>query len=526
MVESDSTYVVAVGGFDSFALSEFPDNGEIVEGTPPVLGGLYNLNISLPFAATVAFADTTFSTDEGAGTSNAVTLVRTGAANFESSVRVLLEPGGAEDGIDFDSAGFPRTVTFAAGETQQVLPLPILEDDLVEGTEPERVELLLADAQVASLGLFDAATLEIIDNDSTFASVTATGAPVEEGMTAGTFAIARQDVGGDVTVNFSILGSATFGEDFTLEVATNLGGESSILETIANLQDIALDGANATVTIPDGAESIEISVVPIDDPFVDPSETVLLTLLEGEGYRIDEENATALLAIADADRNTCQDNPITGGQTGTTGNDMLVGTSGSDSLSGGRCNDNIEGGGGNDFLTGGRDSDTLLGGGGSDNLFGGRDNDILFGGEGDDTLAGNSENDNLTGDGGSDVLAGDDGDDTLNGGTGNDTLLGGAGNDILLGGAGDDVLEGDRGNNMLSGGSGSDVFVLQAGGNSAIADFQAGSDVIGLRGGMRFENLALVPDGNNTAIFARNQPLATLQGVPASAIGPQNFLLL
>ena len=151
------------------------------------------------------------------------------------------------------------------------------------------------------------------------------------------------------------------------------------------------------------------------------------------------------------------------------------------------------------------------------------DRDIIFGGEGDDAIAGNSENDNLAGDGGNDLLAGDGGDDTLDGGIGNDILLGGAGNDALSGDAGDDVLEGDRGNNLLSGGSGSDVFVLQAGGTSAIADFQAGSDFIGLRGGMRFENLTFVSDGGNTAIFARNQLLATLQGVAVGAIGPQNF---
>ena len=503
VVETDGIYTVGVGQFPSSAT-----DGGVVSGPPPPLGGLYTLNISLPFISDVSFASTTFSANEGDGTNNNVTLLRTGDTSFESSVQVLLEPSSAEGNSDFDSTDFPQIVTFAPGETQQVLPIAILEDELVEGTEPERIELLLADPRVASIGFFEAATLAIADNDNTVASVAAMESPVEEGAMPGTFAIARQNTGGEVAIDFSISGSATFEEDFTLEGAANF------------------DGTNGTAIIPDEAEFVEISVVPVDDPFFDPSETVLLALEEGENYRIDEGNAMALLAIADNDRNNCQDNLSVGGRTGTTGNDLLEGTPGNDTINGDRCHDNIDGGNGDDILAGGRHSDTVLGGDGNDSLFGGRDNDILFGGKGSDTLAGNSENDNLTGDGGNDLLVGNSGDDTLDGGTGNDTLSGGLGNDILLGGAGDDVLEDDRGNNILEGGSGNDTFVLQAGGNNAVMDFQVGLDRIGLRGGMRFENLALVFDGNDTAIFAQSQPLATLQGIVAGAIGPQDFLLL
>ena len=63
--------------------------------------------------------------------------------------------------------------------------------------------------------------------------------------------------------------------------------------------------------------------------------------------------------------------------------------------------------------------------------------------EGDDRLIGDAGADRLLGLGGNDVLLGLDGNDWLDGGAGNDTLVGGAGSDAMLGGAGDDEYEVD-----------------------------------------------------------------------------------
>jgi hypothetical protein len=117
---------------------------------------------------------------------------------------------------------------------------------------------------------------------------------------------------------------------------------------------------------------------------------------------------------------------------GTSKDDVLGGTAGTDIILGGNGNDVIDGGAGNDLLLGGNGNDTIDGGAGNDLLFGGSGNDTLYGGAGDD------------------LLDGGNGDDVLDGGEGNDLLLGGNGNDILDGGAGSDIVLGGNGNDTLN----------------------------------------------------------------------------
>lgn len=114
-------------------------------------------------------------------------------------------------------------------------------------------------------------------------------------------------------------------------------------------------------------------------------------------------------------------------QTGTSGNDVLIGTAGNDFQYGGDGNDRILGLGGDDFGSGGA---------GNDMVAGNDDNDGVFGGQGDDVVLGGNGNDFVTG---------DDGNDTVFGGAGNDIVSGGRGNDVVIGGAGDDIFKFDRG---------------------------------------------------------------------------------
>ncbi|MEG4280037.1 transporter substrate-binding domain-containing protein [Microcoleus sp. MON1_C1] len=172
---------------------------------------------------------------------------------------------------------------------------------------------------------------------------------------------------------------------------------------------------------------------------------------------------------------------------GTEGNDLLNGNSGDNSLNGNQGNDTLYGGKGNDFLSGGKG------------------NDILFGGKGSDTLNGDS------------------GDDLLNGGKGNDILFGGKGNDTLNGGAGDD---------LLNGGKGGDTFVLTPGnGTDAIADFTIGEDLLGLAGGLKFEQLTITQGTGTQArdtlirLASTGAVLASLADSSASSITPAMFTL-
>ncbi|PKG59131.1 VCBS domain-containing protein, partial [Shewanella sp. GutDb-MelDb] len=94
------------------------------------------------------------------------------------------------------------------------------------------------------------------------------------------------------------------------------------------------------------------------------------------------------------------------------------------------------------------DSITVVG---TDNI-----NNLLFGSTNSDSLTGANLDDRIFGREGIDILKGLAGNDELIGGSGNDDIEGGEGNDILIGGTGSDTLVGGIGRDYLSGGQGSD----------------------------------------------------------------------
>jgi Ca2+-binding RTX toxin-like protein len=152
-------------------------------------------------------------------------------------------------------------------------------------------------------------------------------------------------------------------------------------------------------------------------------------------------------------------------------------------------------GAGDDTIKGSSDAEIIYGENGNDSILGGAGNDNLLGGKGNDVLFGEV---------GNDFLEGGKGIDFLDGGDGNDILRGGDGIDLLMGGAGNDTLIGDKGVDVYKGGTGNDLFVLkrdQAGkkldGNEVpdaiIVDFESTNDVIGLTGGLTYQDILLTP---------------------------------
>ncbi|MEG4206670.1 DUF4394 domain-containing protein [Microcoleus sp. Pol7_A1] len=175
-----------------------------------------------------------------------------------------------------------------------------------------------------------------------------------------------------------------------------------------------------------------------------------------------------------------------------------------------------------DLVFGLMGNDTIAGNSGNDSIFGGKQSDLIDGNLGQDSIFGDLEN------------------DTINGGEGNDFLVGGKGSDSISGNSGNDVLSGDRDTDVLIGGDGADLFVLRryadadpgrtSGGANfanadAIADFAAGTDLIGLAGGLSFSDLNIQEAGNDTVIQDRvtGEFLATLRGVRQSAINQASF---
>ena len=142
-------------------------------------------------------------------------------------------------------------------------------------------------------------------------------------------------------------------------------------------------------------------------------------------------------------------------------------------------------------------------------------------------LVGDNLDDQGSGFAGNDTLLGYGGNDNLNGNVGNDLINGGKGNDILIGGKGDDTLIGGTGNDVLTGGSGKDVFVLASGGNETITDFRQGEDVIGLSGGLTFDQLNITQGNNGAVITPKNAPntiLGTVNGVQSNTLTASDFI--
>lgn len=153
----------------------------------------------------------------------------------------------------------------------------------------------------------------------------------------------------------------------------------------------------------------------------------------------------------------------------------------------------------------------------------------LVGDDANNTASGFGGGDILIGNGGNDSLSGNKDNDIISGGIGNDQLLGGKGDDNLNGGEGDDTLIGGAGADLLISGAGRDVLVLGAGANTdTLIDFQKGQDLIGLRGGLSFNQLKFTQGDFLTTIeiASNGEVLASITGIPSSPLTASDFIAI
>jgi len=121
----------------------------------------------------------------------------------------------------------------------------------------------------------------------------------------------------------------------------------------------------------------------------------------------------------------------------------------------------------------------------------------------------------------------------------NDILYGGAGNDILYGTAGANMMDGGTGQDNMTGGNGNDTFIIRSGdGGSAltdadiIMDYQDGTDVFGLSGGLNFDDLTIAQgSGSNSShtiirLTSSGEYLAIVKNISASNVSGADFNIL
>ena len=149
---------------------------------------------------------------------------------------------------------------------------------------------------------------------------------------------------------------------------------------------------------------------------------------------------------------------LAAGDLPTTGDDVILGTSGPDVINAGAGNDTICAGGGDDTINAGNGADTVFAGEGGDTIQAGQGRDIIDAGDGDDFVSGGKGKDTIDGGAGNDDLRGNEGTDTINGGAGNDELRGGQKADVINGGNGNDNLIGGTRPDVLNGGIGLDTY--------------------------------------------------------------------
>lgn len=207
------------------------------------------------------------------------TISRTGLTTRDLPVSFTLT-GTATIGEDYQS--IPLSVTIPAGRSNVDVEIVPRADNLVEGDETV-ILTLTENRERFILGADKSDTVTIADRRPGIASVIATQSvaarpPIENRV--GIFAIIRpvradgvQDTTGDFIVDFTIGGTATFGQDYEV-IPSNTTGFS-------------LTGNRGRIVIRDARSSETITIVPkADNDNIPEDETVTLAIVNGNAATV------------------------------------------------------------------------------------------------------------------------------------------------------------------------------------------------------------------------------------------------
>ena len=215
-----------------------------------------------------------------------------GAVSAELEVPFTTENGSALAGADKDYTANSGTLTFSPTETSKTVEVATRDDSLVEEAETFMVRLTATNLPPGVSLATSSATGTINDNDTLTAAVTADAETVTEGESAAfTVSLAGATSTAEVIVLYSLLGTATAGDDYTApsgELTIGAGLDSGQV-AIKTLQDNVLDrGETLEVRLDsattDGAETVSETTAKttITDPGTVQVSVTGLEVEEGE----------------------------------------------------------------------------------------------------------------------------------------------------------------------------------------------------------------------------------------------------
>jgi hypothetical protein len=226
-----------------------------------------------PAQPTVTVATSTPEISEDGIDSGEFVFTRNGAAQGDLLVNYFVG-GSAQAGTDY--APLAGVVLIPAGQNSATVYLQPLDDHAVESNATVVVTIAASAAYI--LGNAVSATVTILDDGASVVTVFPTAEPAAEPSTAGTFTVKRD---GDLTealvIGYTVGGTAVPGVDY-----------------------VPLSG---TATIPAGATSTGVTLVPIDDGVLTPDKFVTLILTNDYNYDVGTPGS-ASISITESERPT------------------------------------------------------------------------------------------------------------------------------------------------------------------------------------------------------------------------------
>ncbi len=255
-----------------------------------------NYNVGAPSVATgtitnddagVTVAVSPSSVDEDGATNLVYTFTRTGSITGALTVNFSIA-GTADPSTDYTQTGAATftpptgTVTFGAGNSTATVTIDPSADATTEADET--VILTVTTGTGYEVGVPDSATGTINNDDNAVSVAVSPLATNEDGATNLVYTFTRGDSVGELTVNFSIGGTAAFSTDYTQAGA------------------LTFTPPTGTVTFADGSLTATVTVDPSADSTVEPDETVILTVTAGSGYTVGAPaSATGTITNDDTD---------------------------------------------------------------------------------------------------------------------------------------------------------------------------------------------------------------------------------